>query len=1569
MDVEIKFGGGRTDTVKVHFDDDPYDLAEDFVDKHQLKQSYVKVIAKYIRESIEQYLAEESVQYNDSFDANDFGGGRSRKSEDTYYRESTATYRESDRCSVPSESEKYSEHVPPSNHSNVIATHSQQPQPLSSQPPAIQQPPPMLQALPVSSQHVSPTEIERRSPATPSPSNQGLPPMHPPSSHREQSSTSSDNVQKPSISKLSSESPSVPITNSATSVLSSAVTSRSRLNSGEPYSYSNRTRQNSLSSSVGLMRKNSDDWTPNRYSVRSPEYYLEPHNDDDSAFDRGAHRRNSETTQFREVSSEYSPRRDDSNVNSPFEKIVEGNEHSITDARLQKNNGNTNNNPETENDDNGNEEDEEANMFRNLRDQVHNDESEEDEEALLYEQLQRGNNSKTFVDGLKPVCKSLEMGKKSMLPNAPGMSNPSELNRQKKGIVGKSASERLHHTAELMRRKKEMLSKKAEAESKKKLEETKFQLNRHSQEITEKMGSRYKDGDIAAKLYQEGVKATEERKSKEIEVQKIQESIIRDWSCVKCGTFHTISSAAANALKWSKKEYACSKCHWVQQEVQTFKPTNVGLSLNEEGEEFLKARRNLVVEEGKGNVHEYLYHTGMQREKILHFNRELWDEIDAQMPFAPTIPESSKRILSKYQRSSNNGNESSASSITESYNVRDDMSGLSLSTHFRFHSRLSGPALQEYLNRPTVERLVNTQTRSAMDEAILRDMMNPQPVSSSLSTVDERKKFVDRLVYEYKDKNIRQQKEEKRRYASDPFTGQKLFQPRVPDIPDEIRSGRSVSTGKGGPIWEKLVEKNKETEKKKLRIQKKAVEDTLKELRDNQVKALPISNEILQESTDKNLEELYRLLLACNEDGVGAEIDDNNTEENLSLLNENNEENNPQENEESPLEPASRFSPTIEVKNARSSSPSNIPKINTKRIHMISQRLENWKERRLDLAAVQPMLMINEVSTLLLDMKKCLLTQRKKQGESDVPLFITFMEFKKLAMKCIRFRNGPGKGYIFAPKKRPEVALQLQKEQLLEETFRPEIDRHSQEISKGRQEAYRQVAIEDLLQADGEKLKKRLECEREKKKQQENEVFSFQPILYKPPASVTPKYRGMDLDALDAAIELEENDDIIEKRFDDEEDNPIFDIPVSLAHKVQTLQNSAAPVVVKSQNTRTQGHNSHQSARSKMSANAPVNNGNEKRSPLGNRGANHNTLTKGIQLQTPVEVRFSRFSLPLTEKNDTAQVAGAQKNTSAIAYNSGELEAKAQHTSRKAVTEQEERDENVFWGVAPKDVISSTQGSTKHPQQQQQFKVDARATSPRKSQSPQEAALPQAQDSHHRLPPFPHQALRSSSEEQNRYNHSFSSSPSMSTITTELVHDDNDEEDMISGALLLSRRETKPIRTNVPPEPNGVASSVTGSSTGRNQSGYLHRMKSSQSNRSMLSNHSLMVSNNSSFLSHAPLQLQQSPRTTAREITGGNSLPSKGVPQSAPAMTMSAGLSSNSKVKNGPLDTPLPPPPPPPPPMVTPQHSKGSTKSKKVVTAPQGNPSRPPPLPIELQQRQLHSNGKILLLFIRRMDL
>lgn len=36
------------------------------MEKHQLKQSFVQIIAKYIRESIDQYLAEENVHYNDA---------------------------------------------------------------------------------------------------------------------------------------------------------------------------------------------------------------------------------------------------------------------------------------------------------------------------------------------------------------------------------------------------------------------------------------------------------------------------------------------------------------------------------------------------------------------------------------------------------------------------------------------------------------------------------------------------------------------------------------------------------------------------------------------------------------------------------------------------------------------------------------------------------------------------------------------------------------------------------------------------------------------------------------------------------------------------------------------------------------------------------------------------------------------------------------------------------------------------------------------------------------------------------------------------------------------------------------------------------------------------------------------------------------------------------------------------------------------------------------------------------------------------------------------------------------
>eukprot|EP01040_Poterioochromonas_malhamensis_P019846 gene19846-23551_t len=216
-------------------------------------------------------------------DANDSvsrGGGErsfsSRRSDETYYRES-------ERSSVPSDhvADKYSE---PSSSSRYQPPPSQQLPPNASQQPSQQQGLSQAQQF---QQQSSSMDTDRRSPTAQS----GLPPLHPPLQHRDASVPSTTAEPPPtakavSISRSHSESPinvtSPPPAASSTSSNAISSASRARLNSNPAAAESSiaygRTRQNSTASAVGLLtRRNSEDLTPNRYSVRSPEYYLEPH--------------------------------------------------------------------------------------------------------------------------------------------------------------------------------------------------------------------------------------------------------------------------------------------------------------------------------------------------------------------------------------------------------------------------------------------------------------------------------------------------------------------------------------------------------------------------------------------------------------------------------------------------------------------------------------------------------------------------------------------------------------------------------------------------------------------------------------------------------------------------------------------------------------------------------------------------------------------------------------------------------------------------------------------------------------------------------------------------------------------------------------------------------------------------------------------------------------------------------------------------------------------------------------------------------------------------------------------
>lgn len=785
--------------------------------------------------------------------------------------------------------------------------------------------------------------------------------------------------------------------------------------------------------------------------------------------------------------------------------------------------------------------------------------SDDDEEAaaLFYEQLKKNtNNNNTATSKLKPTSNSLQMGKKHITHNI--TSNISvdltanDKARKRKEIIGQAAADRLHHTATIMKQKKDMLQRKQAREQTLKLTENKFTLNKQSQKLAEGLTSR--TGDIADRLYNEA----KDKATAIIDDQSKEEKHIQDWSCAQCGTFHTIRSNVDPKSKWGcniSYTYTCSNCQFDQQTSLSFHPTNIGLKYNSEVEKSVLQSRQLEVENQKNkSIHEYLYQTGKQRESILKFNKDLWDEIQASMPFAPTIPASSRDMIKQYLTAGEEderSERSERSELTTSSTAQTSTTSAAVIGN-KFHARLTGHKIKEYFAKPTIERLVSTQTRSTIDEAIKQSsqyqnnylsqsqqQQSQQQLSSfSASLVsqsndfegiqniektkenaekskskskenvrEKKKKFIDRLTYDEPRDKLEKQRVLESKYAYS-------FTPTIAPIADGVLCGQRLPTENKSKtvIWEVLSRKSAESNTKRLQTQKKEMDKMWRELQQNQVKALPESNEILHEAMQRHLEELFCLLLsACasslSADSVGANVDENGAP---VLDDEDGGQQDPPQPPQPPQQP-----PQAPNKSKSKSKNDTI-------IERSKQLKTNFQSQFLDLLLVDPELMINEVSTLLLDMKKVKFRQWQKtrvlpvntsnnEGLSSVPeaLFVTFDEFKDLACKCIRRRNGPGKGYIYAPKKQPDVALQMQTIARQQETFHPTIDITSQEITKARQEAYKHRPIEEILISEGEKLRLKMDIERQKQSVKEEHKYSFKPKLFKAAASVVPRYRGM----------------------------------------------------------------------------------------------------------------------------------------------------------------------------------------------------------------------------------------------------------------------------------------------------------------------------------------------------------------------------------------------------------------------------------------------------------------------------
>lgn len=332
--------------------------------------------------------------------------------------------------------------------------------------------------------------------------------------------------------------------------------------------------------------------------------------------------------------------------------------------------------------------------------------------------------------------------------------------------------------------------------------------------------------------------------------------------------------------------------------------------------------------------------------------------------------------------------------------------------------------------------------------------------------------------------------------------GQPLFRPHIPSLEhadqslslslnDSLNSSGYVQHRQhDGDVFIDILRRDEVLKQKRSLNQAKAIEDELKDMSAHQVKALQISNTILKDSREKHIEELYRILVASTltNSSAGDQIDSTNAE------------NNNYYNEEGSNHVNNGVSETIE-------------------------RFNNFKTKILDFSLVQTDAMIPEVSTLLKDMRReyeevCRLNRTETfEDREDVaedgrktPILVTFDEFRRLALRAIKHRNGTGKAYLCAPKKKPELALQMMFKNLKEETFHPIIDKTSQQLAnRPKNSKFRDIPIEDILQAEGERMKSKVEIARFEKFIKDGKDFTYKPTLFKPPSYVKAKYRGMDI--------------------------------------------------------------------------------------------------------------------------------------------------------------------------------------------------------------------------------------------------------------------------------------------------------------------------------------------------------------------------------------------------------------------------------------------------------------------------
>ena len=673
---------------------------------------------------------------------------------------------------------------------------------------------------------------------------------------------------------------------------------------------------------------------------------------------------------------------------------------------------------------------------------------------------------------------------------------------------------RLYDDAMTQSKRREIIRQKSLRDEENHRQDQAYRVPKASRRLNNKVTRKNDHLPVSDRLYNEAAAISKKKEEKSKSWATKKATALTDWSCLQCGTYNAVKVLLVESSCDSATVlFTCSSCKSTFDgftlEESMFRPTNVAIMNGSMDDRAVNTRRT------DGNhgesIHEYLYANTYLETKKLQLLKETWEDEDEVLTFKPIIPQSSKELLRRYQKTQK---ENYANGRPNNGAVNLGSSGNSGASKII----VSEMGLQSYLTLPLTERLSKAETLCRVVKSDQKDSRHTTKHHARNSGDDKKgvegetnrskskplsaTKMDDlftRLTYEYIEKATKVDLTRKAMDKAD-ASGKEYFHPTIGVVPSSVYSSTPVfSSEKKETIYEKLLRKGAEAKERAKLLKAKVLKKEKYDIEKNYSQPLSKSKTILKESSDQCVEEIFKLLIA----------NQLFFQKNAIPSTENNDKNGVgvQSNE--------RIKLTAEY------------------LSDVSEKLEKFDNLTLDIRTIDPNLVVEEVQALLSDLRTLGLKnaslqlqkleddqrgQEKGQEEeqeqkeatpaaSDIYYFVSFEQFQGMIKQCTAKRaGGVGRSYIYTPKVRDTTVKEMLAEESKEYTYCPTITEKSKQLAKNRGRG--DVAIDVILNDEAYMRDQRMQHMKTLIEYDQNKECTFKPTLYAPPKSVIPTYRG-----------------------------------------------------------------------------------------------------------------------------------------------------------------------------------------------------------------------------------------------------------------------------------------------------------------------------------------------------------------------------------------------------------------------------------------------------------------------------